>query len=264
MITFFKKRKTTIQLVKEIHEDFFTEVNRLLEEVKISKSLETDKQELINKSERLKKLGFNNTKEIEEAEKELLRLSKIKEENTIKKEIHEAIEYFSNKYPLYKFITEESVKKICEKYNLIYGDVKYFKGNVPEKNLKKIEEFKIDKHDACYFKFTRHWMSSRNDNFEIMDFNNYFRTKKEVDDLSFKISIYTTTDICPLEIAASPSDFNLDKMEIKDFKIEKKEIKIPDPIVLNPVFFKNKKHYLIVTAWGPESSDELVVNERMN
>lgn len=88
MITFFKKRKTTIQLVKEIHEDFFTEVNRLLEEVKISKSLETDKQELINKSERLKKLGFNNTKEIEEAEKELLRLSKIKEENTIKKEIH--------------------------------------------------------------------------------------------------------------------------------------------------------------------------------
>jgi len=51
-------------------------------------------------------------------------------------------------------------------------------------------------------------------------------------------------------------------MEIKDFKLSK--IEIPDPVVLQPVFFKGKKHYLIVTAWGIEAEDELVKNSNHN
>ena len=66
----------------------------------------------------------------------------------------------------------------------------------------------------------------------------------------------------PLEIAAPLKDFNMDEMEVKDFKLSK--IEIPDPIVLKPVIFNNQKHYLIVTAWGIEASDELVVNANHN
>ena len=51
-------------------------------------------------------------------------------------------------------------------------------------------------------------------------------------------------------------------MELKDFKLSK--IEIPDPVVLQPVNFKGEKYYLIVTAWGDEASDELVVNETLN
>ena len=66
----------------------------------------------------------------------------------------------------------------------------------------------------------------------------------------------------PLEIAAPLKDFNMDEMEVKDFKLSK--IEIPDPVVLKPVLFNGKKHYLIVTAWGIEASYSLVVNERFN
>ena len=51
-------------------------------------------------------------------------------------------------------------------------------------------------------------------------------------------------------------------MELKNFKLSK--IEIPDPVVLKPVFFKGMKHYLIVTAWGLEASDELVANQNHN
>ena len=67
---------------------------------------------------------------------------------------------------------------------------------------------------------------------------------------------------CPLEIAAPLKDFNMTNAEVKGFKISK--IEIPDPIVLKPVIFNNQKHYLIVTAWGLEASDELVVNQKFN
>ena len=51
-------------------------------------------------------------------------------------------------------------------------------------------------------------------------------------------------------------------MELKDFKLSK--IEIPDPVVLQPVMFNKTKYYLIVTAWGDEASDELVVNQNHN
>lgn len=50
-------------------------------------------------------------------------------------------------------------------------------------------------------------------------------------------------------------------MSIKNFKLEKE---IPDPIVLMPVFCYGRKNYLVVTAWGEEASDDLVVNQKMN
>lgn len=66
----------------------------------------------------------------------------------------------------------------------------------------------------------------------------------------------------PLEIAAPLKDFNMKDYELKDFKLSK--IEIPDPVVLQPVLFKNKKFYLILSAWGQEASDESVINNKFN
>lgn len=287
--------KSTNQIIEEIHEEFYSEVDKLLSEAKISNSLDTDKQALIDKCSRLKTLGFTGTQEVKEAEEELARITQLKEENSKKDALVQAINYFSFKYPQYKFITEDSVKKICAKYNLIYGAIDKYIGTVPDKNLKQMEEFKIHFDDVC-------WIESKEDWDYKMKFVSFFggskfrieneeveRKKKEseayielLDDhyktyahlkesllntlyhtSSFSYTYPTQEKVCPLEIAAPLSDFNTKGMELKGFQLT--EIHIPDPVVLQPVFFEGVgKAYLIVSAWGQESSDELVVNQKMN
>lgn len=239
------------EIIEEIHETFYTEVDRLLAEARISNSLDTDKQNLIDKHERLKALGFINTKEVKEAKDEVARLKALENENKAKADLIEAINYFSQKYPLYKFITEESVKKICSKYNLVYGSVDRYIGTVPDENLKHMENFKISEEDSCslvqrsyYGLINKEFFSPSNKEFGTDIFYHYSISK------------------CPLEIAAPLKDFNMTNSEVKDFKIS--DIEILDPVVLQPVIFKDKKYYLIVTAWGLEASDELVVNTLYN
>jgi hypothetical protein len=252
--------KSMNQVIEEIHDTFYTEVDRLLEEARISKSEETDKQLLIDKCNRLKSLGFKQTKEVQEAEEELSRLEVIKSENISKQNLIEAINYFSFKYPNYKFITEESVKKISAKYNLVYGSVDNYIGTVPDVNLKHMENFKISEDDECYL-FVR-----RINGFLLGKSYLSYETYKKMEYHGQNIPSHIYEDItlkkCHLEIVAPLKDFNISGMEVKDYAISK--IEIPDPIVLKPVYFNHIKYYLIVTAWGLEASDELVVNQRFN
>ena len=256
-------KQSTNEIIQEIHDTFYTEVDRLLNEAKISVSNETTKQELIDKCKRLKALGFTNTKEVQEAQIEINRLNEISQINETKDRLIRAINYFSVKYPNYKFITEDSVKKICEKYNLVYGAINKYIGTVPDKNLKQIEEFKISDDDKCYFERATHWQFGE----AYFKFQSFQRQQKEIEFTNrygrISASGYRTDfGLCSLEIAAPLKDFNMTQAEVKNFKIS--NIHIPDPVVLQPVIFEEVKHYLIVCAWGLESSDELVVNNKMN
>ncbi len=252
------KEKTVNEIIEEIHETFYTEVDFLLSSAKISNSLDTDKQDLIDKCNRLKAIGFNNTKEVKEAEIEIDRLNKLQTENEEKIELIEAINYFSFKYPNYKFITEDSIKKICAKYNLIYGEISNYIGTVPDKNIKDMENFKIDPNDECYIK---NFIGS-------ITYLNAEQFKDEKEGCENIIREYAFAGLryvyekCSLEIAAPLKDFDTKNMEIKDFKLSK--IEIPDPVVFQPVIYKSKKYFLIQTAWGLEASDEYVVNHKMN
>lgn len=271
------KNKTVNEVIEEIHENFYTEVDKLLASAKIANSLDTDKQDLIDKCVRLKALGFTNTKEVKEAEAEIARLDELKRDNEAKKTLIEAINYFSFKYPNYKFITEKSVEKICAKYNLVYGAIDRYIGTVPDKNLKHIEDFRVLEDDECFVYEELH--SSRFggiENGEISIRKEYKTSKSFKKEQGLKnnpdwyrqamsmrrIGYREINMKCPLEIAAPLKDFNMTNAEVKGFKISK--IEIPDPIVLKPVIFNNQKHYLIVTAWGLEASDELVVNQKFN
>lgn len=256
-------KQSTNEIIQEIHDAFYTEVDRLLNEAKISVSNETTKQELIDKCKRLKALGFTNTKEVQEAQIEINRLNEISQINETKEKLVRAINYFSVKYPNYKFITEESVKKICEKYNLVYGTIDKYIGTVPDKNLKQIEEFKIQDEDKCYFERGVSWHFGET----YFKFRSLQEHIKELEYTHKHRRIFIDYDIehgvCPLEIAAPLRDFNMTQAEVKNFKIS--NIHIPDPVVLQPVIFEGQKHYLVVAMWGgPESTDELVVNNKMN
>jgi len=250
--------KSEKQLIEEIHEDFMTEVDKLLAEAKITREVKTDKGNLLNKSEQLKKLGFVSAKDVKDAEEEENRLAALRIENDRKESLIKTINYFTKKYPSYKFITEASVIRICEKYGLIYGPVNKFIAEVPQKNLEEIAKFKVQSEDMCYVEESYYRRGGSTD-IRIVDSRKY--NNQYSSDENFRYNYYQI----PLEIAAPKSNFDTSGMELKGFKltqITKREI--PDPIVLQPVFHNGTKHYLIVTAWGAEASDSEVVNEKMN
>jgi len=262
------RTQTVNEIIEEIHESFYTEVDKLLAGAKIFNSLETQKQQLLDKARRLKAVGFTDTPEVHEAQKEIDRINKLKSDNVFKEKLVEAINYFSFKYPNYKFITFQSVEKICEKYGLILGSVKQYIGHVPDKNLKHIEDFVIKSEDRCFEEVTS---SSYNlpPRKRIVGFDTYREKyqRPSLDEISretWLISVTGETRSCnqaPLEIVAPRKDFKLKRnQEIVGYKIQD----IPDPVVLHPVFFKGSQYYLVVTAWGLEGEDELVVNQKMN
>ncbi len=276
MMKLFKKPSIN-QMIEEIHETFYTEVDRLLADAKIAYSLDTDKQKIIDKSEKLKAIGFTNTKEVKEAEAEIERIDRLKKENKDKEDLVEAINYFSFKYPNYKFIVEESVKKICAKYGLIYGAIDRYIGDVPDKNLKHIEQFSINEKDEVYMVEETTWgigvgrMPVKYKYFDKEGCDKYFNSDRFEQSHYYKHGDVITMCLPSmggeikryksiLEIAAPLKDFNMEGREVKGHKI----LNIPDPVVLMPVLFKDKKHYLVVTAWGIEASDENVVNARHN
>ena len=263
-----EKEKSMKEMIQEIHDTFYSEVN-VLKEASLKRSLvETTKSDLIEKRDRLKKLGFNNTKECEEASIEINRLENLKRENKEKQELYEAIDYFSLKYPLYKFITEESVNKICNKYGLIYSTVDKYIGSVPDKNLKQMEEFKIKEEDECYQYEYIETRPYSNNKMEIK-YGEAVSLRKEFDNRRDKTDRYSDYMVSnfkasPLLIAAPKTDFIIERnQEVKDNQIVNK-IQIPDPIVLKSVIYKMKRYFLVVTAWGLEAGDEDVVNHMFN
>lgn len=275
------KKTVQTQTIEEIHESFFTEVDKLLAFAKISHSVETQQEGLLEKSRRLKSLGFSNSKEVQDAQIEIDRLDVLKDINRTKAKLREAIDYFSMRYPQYKFITIQSIQKICKKYNLVYGNVNKYKGTVPEKNLKQMENLSIYPEDETWIEETHYFNLYRMDpTFKIIPYEvpvrEFGMTSKDLDNWrqvlapqqqlrsinsgGIDIKKYPQT----LLIAAPVKDFDMSESEIKDFQLSPKAIEVPDPIVLKSVLYKGDQYYLVVTAWGLEAEEEDIVNQKMN
>lgn len=243
------------KIVEEIHETFFTEVDRLLADAKILRSTHSDKEDLLERKSNLEKLGFGSAKPVVEGSDEFNRLRQIKNDNVKRENLVNTIEYFSFKYPMYKFITEESVEMICKKYNLMYSEVSNYIGDVPDKNINDMLNFSIKDEDACYG--SRAPYSSQ---FINVGYDSYTQREGQTGSGTWHPNGYYTIKL-PFEICAPMIDFK-DDLVTKGHKLE--NAPILDPIVLQPVYHNNKKHYLIVTAWGIEAEDPLVMNANLN
>lgn len=260
-------------IVEEIHETFFTEVDRLMQESRIINSVSGEKMSLVEKMEVLNRNGFHSTT-IKNVRKDTVRLDSLASENKIKIATVEAIRYFSFKYPQYKFITEDSIKKICEKYGLIYSVPDHYIGFIPEKNVIDIANFKIDPSDECFYVHPFYGYLFKADGYCNKIQFDEFKQKVKSGEINNgdKDSMYYGEDYIsslhsnviskePMMIAAPIRDFNTTFMKVENFKLVSN---IKDPIIFKPVQFEGYKFYLIVTAWGLEASDPIVVNERMN
>ena len=249
-------------LVQEIHDSFENEIHAVLEDLSIRKELETANENLQVKCDQLKSLGFVNTPEVLAIEKLKEENNKKIKENERKQKMHDGILYFQQKYPLYKIITLDSLKMLCEKYQLGYAAISGFAGVVPQKNLYAMLEFKIDQTDKAILRHGSWWGDKAPSESQIveahrnLDFiTSYNYSKKRLDNPGALFS--------PLIIAAPPKDFTDDYQKNKFGKME--PIKnLEDPIVMQPVEYNDFIYCLIITAWGPEASDPEVVNQLMN
>lgn len=270
-------------VVEQIHHEFESAADNLLLEAKNIINLSSNLN--LDKLSRLKNLGFNLTKEVVELEPKLIQ-KKLSEEQV------QLLDYYKKEYPLQKFITEEQVKTICHKYNLVCGDVSRFKGFVPEKNLKQIENFKLKEteENTCIveafdekislgeFSASNVCLRKSGEYIRICKIGQESKYSFQQSNLSeFKKGYLYGTDYANnfgllekghiqvriknkyLQICAPVKDMDISGLELTEgYKLREKHI--PDPVVLQPV----KGGYLILAAWGDEASDPIVVNEKMN
>jgi len=242
--------------VMEIHHEFETAADKLLlEATSIIAEAATKDTSKVN---RLEALGFKQAGQVTE-------LRPLLQKAELSKEQVELVNYYKREYPFNKFITEEQVKAICYKYNLVCGDVDRFKGFVPEKNLRQIEKFSLKCNDIIIYETydngTNIYTSYKVDvlkkhHSKLLETDESFVLKIKEGKIKPSSGRYLIGG--PLQICAPIKDMDISNLTLKDgYKLEKH---IPDPVVLQSV----NGGYLILTAWGDEASDPLVVNEINN
>lgn len=244
-----EEQYTTVQrnsphtaIIQEIHAAFN---NSALESFKEAQRIIDTTPEIDDKLKTLESLGFTAVKGLTDARSSQDKLIKAKAEAN-------RILYFQQTYPQYKYITAPQIKSICDKYGLAWGNVSKYIGEVPSKNVGEILKFKqnnpVKPEDWRYHKTYIGAMS-----YDIIEI-----TKSEYDSYrgtnpSYRVRVEHTTSF---DICAPIKDMNLDRSE----KVNGRYQDIPDPVVLFPV----RGGYLIISAWGDEASDELVVNQKLN
>jgi hypothetical protein len=210
----------------------------------------------MERAKRLDELGFKETPEA-------CRLRDIIWKQKQAKSKADIIQYYKQTYPQYKFITESEVSRICKKYNLVHGSIDRYKGNVPDKNIKEIEDFKI--LDKDLYKQSKQFFGDfgagniellleESEPLEISSYKNYISANRS----NYYYKNLNKSDL--LSICAPVEDMIINSNE----KIENnKIISIPDPVVLHVV----PNGYLIVSKWGlPEEANKDIdlINETMN
>lgn len=230
--------KSIVATIEEIHNEFDSASEKLLCEAKaiIAKNKDADK------GERLKRLGFRQAAPVAQAK-----------ESEEKKKMATLIEYYQIHYPNNKFINEEGVKAICEKYGLVFGDANFYTGDIPEKNIHDIENFKLRDEE-------KERRTNIDDYYTRIQFNALANLGSGLG-RSLERSLPPPPDeikerlVQPaFKICAPEKDFDMTHYIRKGYKLEY------DPIVLQPV----TGGYLIVTKWGIEGQDSSLTNEIHN
>lgn len=278
------------EIVKAIHKDFngIADVidgmtKGLIEEANAIINNEQEKiDKLTDKMNGLKMLGFIGSSEYTEYEKSLKDLYAKREENKKKQELIKLIESYKFRYPNNKFVNKDMIESLCKKYNLWFVPAEDFKGTIPNKNLKEMINFKLKEEDIQLESFKDRFNDYVSVGFEetkrltAIAHNNQGKSKEisvEVDARNGDgtIKVYTTvsirnrrficcpvSDINPSEVRNKYRSWNSAYYSPEDKAWNKAEV--IDPVVLREV----RGGYLIETAWGPEASDEIVVNQQNN
>jgi len=172
---------------------------------------------------------------------------------------------YQNKYGMNsKFIIEPQLERICEKYDLYVRPLRFFLGDIPEKNIKDLMNFKIDLHDIYddgnkpIYDYIHKYRIDNNNIYNFYEKPKFFVT---LDELANIVNVSNYLEIAAVKILFSTDAFTQSTDRIVNKKeLEAKSIVEMDPIIL----FKTNHGRLIITAWGDEANDELVANQNSN
>jgi hypothetical protein len=241
------KQKIEAEIVKEIHDSYDAAQEELLSEARKILGIKVRDEE---KAKRMAALGFINTSVVKDTEDIL----KQKEANL---ELARTIEYYAINYPQYKFITMDKVVDINKKYGLVFGEVSRYKGDIPEKNLREIENFKVKEKDLLVaFQITSRGKWDIDTNTIYLTIQDAESRKK-----AWGKGGYTTCRVfkAPLFISAPAHEMELKRNERVDSEGLIYSVN-EDPIVMARV----KGGLLIASKWGIEGQDKDLVNEQSN
>ena len=226
--------------MKEVITKSFKEVHQDLENESLFLTKNFDTNDFKRKADFLKDIGFTNSI-----------ATKIYAGIVDNKDL---ISHYNDTYNgNSKFILEAQLERLCEKYDLYVRSTGHFMGDIPEKNVRDIMNFRVRLHDLGF------------DEYRLQDMMNKFSysdSQFTIHSRSFKY--YGVAHF--IQIAAIKSLFHPDAFrETQDRIIGVKEIEPKFEVDLDPiVLFKVKGGYLIITAWGDEANDELVFNQTLN
>ena len=128
-----------MNVIEQIHQDFDVAQQGLLE--KANELLE-DKPKVVDEKlvKDMEAKGFTNFKEADELKHE-------KEAKSYAKKVAQKVNYYFKHYPFNRFVTKAQVKDICKKYGLVFGEVGWFTGEIPDNNKVEIRDFKVKAKD---------------------------------------------------------------------------------------------------------------------
>lgn len=196
-------------------------------------------------------------------------LSEVGFKNSIATKLYKAISEnstvisdYNRKYNgVYKFILLPQLERICEKYNLYVRPPYFFLGDIPEKNIRDIQNFKIRYGDTIFYSpdkdpiGVRFQYTSNGYDDRLATLPNKLISLRDNTYMSQYIEIAAIKPLFDTEAFSKSQDRILKQPEL----VAKSQVDL-DPIVL----FKTAHGYLIITAWGDEANDELVANQNMN
>ena len=203
-------------------------------------------------------------------------LSKIGFENSIATKLYSAIaenhdvanEYAEKYLGQYKFILKPQLERVCEKYNLFVRGANFFLGDIPEKNIKDMMNFSIfvkdlpknsrERFENWLTKYRRRdaWVEESPSHYKGIDLNS-----------KIPIEILQPIGIGDLiKIAAIKNLFDERAFAESHARIlNNTELPARHQVELDPIVLCETRHgYIIITAWGDEANDELVVNQNHN
>lgn len=268
-------KKTEQQIVAEIHNEFDTAEDRLLKQAEMlltELNIPTESS-IEKKAETLKSLGFVNSETVKQAEKLSTTRKKEEERLVATKELAETIQYYKQNYPFQKFLTESELERICKKYNLVFAPVANYIKDVPEKNINEINKcpsLKPKDNPTNIYIHTISKLKNRISNVKIKTTENdghlganSLLKKYKINESSEYNSINVETVTIKrdgLFIAAPKLHFKLNGLLNKKYGFFNFTVEHKDPIV----FRYCRSGVQVLSKWGLEASDELLINEKLN
>lgn len=264
--------ETSIEdVVKEIHNkvDWYALYTKNVDEETLNNKLETVekiKKETFDYLQRREKAGFSLSKnQLEEKkikQKELIVLEEQIAEIKTEKQERQLINELRIKYPFSKFIHRKDADEICKKYNLALGWTIHYIGELPEKNLTEIEQYKKPEEALEIGMFERlDWKDDKR--YKLIEFGAVEKIKDDDYSTQFKGKPYWIYSSYSDYLKVTPVNTFMIVCPEKDLTqtinhVEKTLFPPKDPIVLYPV--KSENILQVVTKWGLEASDEKLIN----